>query len=120
MGMSSAVFYSVLFCLLGLILLALVAVRKHMTTTEETTRESSVFTYDESFADEKSAVQMSSPYPEGEQQVRKGSFATATGFVKKSSFGSGGHGYSTMADEPVQDVVKSDDFGLRNTSELNI
>ena len=97
MGMSAAVFYSVLFCLLGLILLALVAVRKHVTSTDDATnRQSSIFTYAESFADDESHMQMStmkSPYPSGKPPS---TFGRASSFIRGNSLE---QGYSDVSHE---------------------
>jgi hypothetical protein len=137
LGMSSAVFYSVLFCLIGLIILALVAIRRRVTVVEEIREEDSEFTYDDALNNPKSSLDMKSPYlaDKTAETLDKVGLHRASSFVRASSFGYsevGGGGKSMFGMEspmtsapPKQEgggqelsleMVATDDsdFGLRN------
>ena len=104
-GMSSTMFYAVLFGLLGLILLALVVIRKRV-TTDETNRQSSEFTYDQSFGGNDTggvAMGMKSPYlaEKAASTLEKVGLEKAGSFVRASSLELGG-GYVDVHDETEQ------------------
>jgi hypothetical protein len=108
-------FYSLLFCLLGVIILALVVARRRVEVKEEA-RDSSQFTYDDALKDSKSIFAVKSPYLQDTKE-RVGSF------IRTSSFG-----YSDMTgqtdsmftdDSPIVTAQKEEEAALAKPSNFS-